>query len=98
MKEYNPAIQRELLYCGASNPIFGFFKDSGYWEDFNEEMISSYLKEGTSMLVEYLTEYILFATKIDSYKAKELRFMLEALLEAKEVFGGLSSTNGELGV
>jgi len=56
------------------------------WEEFDDRAIASYLSEGSDMLISSLTTFLKPETPYSSLRAKELRFMLEALLEVKEVF------------
>lgn len=76
-----------LIYCGTTRIMDSLIRDQA-WEDFDDEAIASYLSEGTDMLVSSLTSFLKPETPYSSLRAKELRFMLEALIEVKEVFGG----------
>lgn len=76
-----------LVYCGTSRIMDSLIRDEA-WEDFDDQAIASYLTEGTDMLVSSLTTYLKRETPYSSVRAKELRFMLDALLEVKEVFFG----------
>lgn len=74
-----------LVYCGTTRVMDSLIRDES-WEDFDTQAISSYLSEGTDMLVASLVSFLKPETAYSSLRAKELRFMLEALLEVKEVF------------
>lgn len=74
-----------LVYCGTTRIMNSLIRDEA-WEDFDDQAISSYLSEGTDMLVSSVTSFLKPETQYSSLRAKELRFMLEALLEVKEVF------------
>jgi hypothetical protein len=74
-----------LVYCGTTRIMDSLIRDEA-WEDFDDQAISSYLTEGSDMLVSSLTSFLKTETPYSSLRAKELRFMLEALLEVKEVF------------
>ena len=74
-----------LVYCGTTRVMDSLIRDES-WEDFDTQAISSYLTEGTDMLVASLASFLKPETAYSSLRAKELRFMLEALLEVKEVF------------
>lgn len=75
-----------LVYCGTTRIMDSLIRDQA-WEDFDDQAILSYLSEGTDMLVSSLTSFLKPETSYSSLRAKELRFMLEALIEVKEVFG-----------
>ncbi len=75
-----------LVYCGTTRVVSSLLKDSDSWEDFTEETLAAYIREGTATLIQSLKEFTKPETPYRSLHAKELRFMLEALLEVKEVF------------
>lgn len=75
-----------LVFCGTNRITPSFVRDSESWEEFTEETIASYMEEGTETLIRSLKAFTGPASRYSSLKAKELRFMLEALLEIKEVF------------
>lgn len=75
-----------LVYCGTTRIMDSLIRDEA-WEDFDDQAIASYLSEGTDMIVSSLASFLKPETPYSSLRAKELRFMLEALLEVKEVFG-----------
>jgi hypothetical protein len=76
-----------LLYCGtATFNNVRLIKDGETWENFSEEVVDSYLQEGSEMLTGVLKDFIKPGTAYSPLVAKELRFMLEALIEVKEVF------------
>lgn len=74
-----------LVYCGTTRVMGNLIRDEA-WEDFDMQAIASYLSEGTDMLTASLASFLKPETPYSSLRAKELRFMLEALLEVKEVF------------
>jgi len=73
------------MYCGSNRVTERLIRDADHWEDFNEETMQSYLREGADMLVSTLKAFVDPSKPYHSLQAKELRFMLEALLEVKEV-------------
>lgn len=75
-----------LVYCGNSGITGRFIHDGDSWEDFTEETVAAYIREGAEMLMESLPVFIDPKQPYSSHRAKELRFMLEALIEMKEVF------------
>jgi hypothetical protein len=75
-----------LLYCGSARPIHSLIQDKAGWEEFTEEAVDSYLAEGADMLVRLVREFASPKARYSSATAKELRFMLEALIEVKETF------------
>lgn len=75
-----------LVYCGKNQLTAGFVRDGETWESFTEDTVHSYLDEGTQVLVSSLMAFTDSSTPYSSLQAKELRFMLEALIEVKEVF------------
>jgi len=74
-----------LVYCGTTRIMDSLIRDEA-WEEFDDRAIASYLSEGSDMLISSLTTFLKPETPYSSLRAKELRFMLEALLEVKEVF------------
>ncbi len=85
-KRYSRSSFPVLVYCGINRTANSLIRDVDAWEEFNEVTVSSYLSEGTNTLVESLKEFTKPYTSYSSVRAKELRFMLEALIEVKEVF------------
>lgn len=85
-KRYTRLSFPVLIYCGTTRAANPLVRDADAWEEFNERTVSSYLAEGTRTLVSALKEFTEAHTAYDSVRAKELRFMLEALIEVKEVF------------
>jgi hypothetical protein len=85
-KRYACASFPALLYCGTTSALHKLIKDGTTWEDFTEETVDAYLAEGTAMTTHLLESFADPATPYSSVTAKELRFMLEALIEVKEIF------------
>lgn len=83
---YTRASFPALIYCGNASHPFRLIKDDPSWEDFTDASIASYIQEGTTMLIESLIAFTELDQPFNSMRAKELRFMLEALIEIKEVF------------
>ncbi len=77
-----------LVYCGTTRVVSSLIKDADAWEEFTEEAIASYIREGTDALMRSLADFTKPEAPYRSLRAKELRFMLEALIEVKEVFFG----------
>jgi hypothetical protein len=85
-KRYSRASFPVLVYCGTNRAVTTLIRDADAWEEFGEHTVSNYLKDGTQTLVASLKDFTQPYAAYDSLKAKELRFMLEALIEVKEVF------------
>jgi hypothetical protein len=85
-KRYTRAPFPVLLYCGTAGSFNKLIKDGDSWEDFTEEAVDTYLSEGTAMMMRLLEAFADPAVPYNSATAKELRFMLEALIEVKEIF------------
>lgn len=83
---YKRAPFPALIYCGTASHPFRLIKDDPSWEDFTDASVASYIQEGTAMLIESLIAFTEPGQPFNSMRAKELRFMLEALIEMKEVF------------
>jgi hypothetical protein len=75
-----------LVYCGTNRVTRSLIRDAEHWEDFSEETMHSYVRDGAEMLVTSLKAFVDPERPYNSLQAKELRFMLEALIEVKEVF------------
>lgn len=75
-----------LVYCGTNRMNNALIHDDVSWEDFSEDTVSSYLTDGAEMLASTLSSFVSPDAAYSSLQAKELRFMLEALIEVKEVF------------
>jgi hypothetical protein len=85
-KRYMRRSSDTLIYCGKSLPASWFVKDDGTWEDFSEDSIDLYLTEGSQMLTALIKEFVHPELPYSSLTARELRFMLEAIIEIKEIF------------
>jgi hypothetical protein len=85
-KRYSRASFPVLVYCGTNRTANTLIRDADDWEEFNELTVSTYLREGTETFVSSLKDFTKPCAVYDSVRAKELRFMLEALIEVKEVF------------
>ncbi|MDB4991886.1 MAG: hypothetical protein JWL75_131 [Parcubacteria group bacterium] len=85
-KRYTRSSFPVLVYCGTNRVTNPLIRDADAWEEFNERTVSSYLAEGTQTFVSSVKDFTKPHTAYDSVRAKELRFMLEALIEVKEVF------------
>lgn len=75
-----------LVYCGTARTTTAIIRYASAWEEFNDVTVSTYLSEGVQTFSETLKYFTNPNIPYDSVKAKELRFMLEALIEVKEVF------------
>lgn len=85
VRRYTRSSFPALVYCGTTRIMDSLIRDEA-WEDFDDQAVLSYISEGTDMLVTALVSFFKPETPYSSLRAKELRFMLEALLEVKEVF------------
>lgn len=85
-KRYVRRSSDALIYCGKSFPSSWFIKDAGSWEEFSEDSIELYLTEGSEMLITLIKEFVRPELSYSSLTARELRFMLEAIIEIKEIF------------
>jgi hypothetical protein len=77
-----------FLYCGKIKGLGTLIRDEGSWEEFTEETINTYLAEGSEIFIRMLRDFASESCIYQPIIAKELRFMLEALIEVKEVFKG----------
>lgn len=96
-KRYTRRLSDTLLYCGKSLPSTWFIKDDESWEDFTEDSVDMYLTEGSEMLITLIKEFIRPEQSYSSLTARELRFMLEAIIEIKEIFSPDQLSNLKLG-
>ena len=86
IKRYMRSSFPALVYCGTHRVTKSLIRDADGWEEFNEETMAAYIQEGSDMLMSSLKAFVDPLVPYNSLQAKELRFMLEALIEVKEVF------------
>ncbi|HUZ92785.1 MAG TPA: hypothetical protein VNG29_02175 [Candidatus Paceibacterota bacterium] len=77
--------------CTVACGVFGGmllrdeFAKSGRWEDFGEQDLDAYFNGGYATLLSRLEAFRDLPRPLTAEENKELRFMLEALIEAKRV-------------
>lgn len=72
-----------VLSCGArfARPVF--IRDDGSWECFDDASLPGYLEQGAQTLKARIDRLADPRTPYNTEHIKELRFMLEALIDAK---------------
>ena len=86
IRRYARPQSTALIYCGVAHSQFPLIRDEASWEEFDEDAIDAYIDEGYEMVTLALAKVCEPSTPYSSFRAKELRFMLEALIEVKEMF------------
>lgn len=85
LQRYSHISPIQLIHCGNNHLRISLLRDEEMEEEFSEESITSYIKEGSILFNAALLAFVESRTPFISVQAKELRFMLEALIEAKEL-------------